>query len=583
MKFLRTLLAVIVGLFVFSALIFFIFLGIISAASTERMVEIKDNSVLHLIIRGNLVEREMEDPLSKLTIPGSGMMEMGIKEVKEAIRHASSDEKIKGIYLEPRYFNAGFASLDEIRNELISFKDSGKFVMAYSEFYTEKGYYLASVADEVFLTPDYGNLEFNGLNMEVTFFKGTLEKLKIEPQIFRVGEYKSAVEPFIREDLSEANEEQLASFMNSIYDHQLTRIAESRGLDFDRIKLISDSMLVRSPEDAVELQLVNDLAYGDEINDLLREKLALDEEEDINLVTYRKYNKSYTSSKYAKDRIAVIIGTGGITTGEGDDRNIGSEKYVELIRDARTSDRVKAIVMRINSGGGSALASDVMWNEVRLATKEKPVIASLSDVAASGGYYMAMGCDTIVASPTTITGSIGIFGMLINMKEFMNDKLGITFDNVKTGRFSDIYTITRPLTPYEKQIIQNSVEEGYDTFTSKAADSRGMPLDQLLELASGRIWSGSQAKENGLIDVFGSLEDAITIAAEAAGIEEYRTLYYPEQKTFFEQLMTDLSEGMQARIMKIKMGELYPYLEDIKRIEQLQGIQARMPYRLEMN
>ena len=584
MRFLRNLLAVLVGLFIFSFVLLLILMGIISAASTEKVVNIPENSVLQIVLSGNIVEREVDDPLSELSFPGMGPFEIGLKEVKQAIRHAANDEKINGIYLEPRFFSGGFASLDEIRKELVQFKESGKFIVAYSEFYMEKGYYLASVADEIYLTPDYGSLELNGLNVEMAFFKGTLDKLDIEPQIFRVGEYKSAVEPFIRTDLSEENEEQISSFVHSIYDHVLHQMADSRGFSYDEMKNISDSMLVRNGNDAEKYGLITKLAYLEEVRDILKEKIYPENEEDkVNLVSYRKYNKSYKDGEYSKDRVAVIIGTGMITSGKGDNQSIGSEKYIELIKEARENKRVKAMVVRINSGGGSALASDVIWNEIQLASKEKPVIASISDIAASGGYYLAMGCDSIVASPASITGSIGIFGVLFNMKGLMENKLGITFDQVSTGHFSNLYTITRPLTDYEKQIIQKTVEEGYVTFTTKAAESRHMELDDLLKIASGRVWSGSEAKEIGLIDTFGTLDDAIKMAAGKAGIEEYKVVYYPVQKTFLEQLMSDLSDDVQAKWLRIKTGELYPYLKMVREIESYVGIQARIPYTIEMN
>lgn len=583
MRFLRNLLAVLVGLFIFSFIIFIVFMGIISVASSEKTVTIPDNSILQIEVRGNISEREVDDPFAELSFPGMGPLEMGLKEIKQAIHHAATDDKIKGIYLEPRFFTAGFASLEEIRNELAGFKESGKFIIAYSEYYMEKGYYLASVADNIYLTPNYGNLEFNGLNVEIAFIKGTLDKLGVEPQIFRVGEYKSAVEPFIRKDLSDENAEQITSFVNSIYDHVLHQIGDSRGLSYDEIKNISDSMLVRSAVDAEKYRLITKTAYIDEVRNILKDKLSLEEEDDLNLVSYRKYNRSYKDAEYVKDRVAVIVGTGTIMMGKGDNRSIGSEQYVELIREARNNSRVKALVIRINSGGGSALASDIIWNEIQLAAKEKPVIASLSDVAASGGYYLAMGCDSIVASPASITGSIGIFGMLFNMQGLLENKLGITFDDVSTGHFSNLYTITRSLTPYERQIIQKSVEEGYETFTTKAAQGRGMALEDLLKIASGRVWSGIEARENGLVDTFGTLEDAIHIAAEKAQVEEYKVVYYPTQKTVLEQIMSDLSDEVQTKWLKIKTGTLYPYLEMIRDIDSYLGIQARMPYTIEMN
>ena len=583
MKFLRNLLAVLVGLTIFTIGGFIILAILISATSTEQQVKIEDNSVLHFKISGIVAEREMDDPFAEIDMFGASVKNLGLKEMKQAIRHAAADEKIKGIYLEPGFFDAGYSSLEEIRNELIQFKESGKFILAFSESYTEKGYYLASVADDIYLPPGFGGIEFNGLSAEVTFFKGTLDKLEVEPQIFRVGEFKSAVEPFIRKDMSPASRRQIESFINSFNDHVLAQIADSRGLEINYLRNVADSMLIRVGDDAIKYDLADKEVYASEMEGILKEKLGIDEEADIKLVSYRKYNKSFSDSKYSKDRIAVIIGEGAITSGKGSANSIGSDKYAALIKSARENDRVKAIVLRVNSPGGSALASDVMWNEIKLASKEKPVIASMSDVAASGGYYIAMGCNKIVAMPTTITGSIGIFGMIFNIEKLMENKLGITTDRVTTGHFSDIYTMTRPLSDYEKSIIQGSIDKGYETFTTKAAEGRGMSLDELLEVASGRVWSGIEAKEVGLIDEFGSLEDAITMAAEMAEVEEYTVRYYPEQQTVIEQLLEDLSNDVQTKWIKWQTGDLYPVISTIQELETYRGIQARMLFEFKID
>jgi len=584
MKFLRNLLAVLVGLFIFSFIMLFIFVGIISISSAEKTVSISDNSVLHLKLSGQIVEREIEDPFANIGFPGASSREMGLKELKEAIRHAKTDDKIQGIYLEPRFFMAGVATLGELRKELEDFRSSGKFIISYSEYYSEGAYYLASVADEMYITPGYGMLEFNGLSAEYTFFSGLFEKAGIEPQIFRVGEYKSAVEPLVRKDLSEENKEQITKLINFVYDDLLEDIAESRNMETEMVRKISYSMLARNTEDAVELGLIDGEKYYNEILDILKKKLNIEEDdEEVSMVSYRKYNKSYTAGKYSKDRIAVIVGEGSIIPGRADNQMIGSDSYTELIKNARESERVKAVVIRINSGGGSPLASDVIWKEIKLTAEKKPVVASIADVAASGGYYIVMACDKIYASPTSITGSIGIFGVLFNVEELFEDKLGITFDNISTGEFSDMYTMTRPLTAIEKEIFQKDVEKGYEIFTTKAAEDRDMLIDDLLEIASGRVYSGHESIENGLIDEFGTLEDAIKSAAEMAEIEEYSVRYYPTRKTLFEQIMADLSNEIQTRYLKIKLGELYPYFEQIQELKTYKGIQARMPYILRFN
>ena len=578
MKFLRNLLAVLVGLFLYSIIMLVIFIGIISISSAEKKVSVLENSVLHIKLSGNIVEREIDDPFANLGFPGSGPREMGLKEIKEAIRHAKTDENIKGIFLEPKLFMAGMATIEEIRKELADFQSTGKFVVTFAENYTEKAYYLASVSDELYIVPGYGRLEFNGLSANYVFITGMLKKLGIEPQIFRVGEYKSAVEPLIRKDLSEENKEQISAFINEIYDHILKVVAEARDLPVNEVRQISYSSMARSTKDAVELGLIDGEKYYNEFLLLLKEKLEIDEDNDVNMVSYRKYNNSYSDSKYSRERIAVIVGEGSIIPGEGENQTIGSESYAELIKNVRENEKIKAVVIRINSGGGSALASDIIWKEIKLTAEKKPVIASIADVAASGGYYVVMACNKIYAQPVSITGSIGIFGVLFNAEELLENKLGITFDNITTGEFSDMYTMTRPLTSFEKEIIQREIEEGYDIFTSKAADSRNMPIEDLLKIASGRVYSGYEALDNGLIDEFGSLEDAIAEAAKQADIEEYTVTYYPRQKTLLEQIMADLENDVQTRFIKMKLGDLYPYFDQIRELNTLQGVQARIPY-----
>jgi protease-4 len=578
MKFLRNLLAVLVGLFIYSFVMLFIFIGILSLSSAETTVSVPENSILRLKLSGQIVEREVEDPFASLGLPGAGAREMGLKELKDAIRHAKSDEKIEGIFLEPRFFMAGMATIEELRQELDAFKSSGKFIVSYAEFYTEASYYLASVSDEMYITPGYGMLEFNGVSAEYMFFTGLFEKLGIEPQIFRVGDYKSAVEPFMRKDLSEENREQISAYVNSIYDHMLDEIADSRNMETEEVRKISYSMLARTTKDAVDLGLIDGEKYYTDFIDLIKEKLDLEEDDDVSMISYRKYNKSYGDPKYSKDRIAVIVGEGNIFSGKGENQMIGSESYTQLIRSVRENDRIKAVVIRINSGGGSPLASDVIWKEIKLTAEKKPVIASIADVAASGGYYIVMACDKIYAQPTSITGSIGIFGVLFNAEELFENKLGITFDNYSTGEYSDMYTITRPLTDFEKEIIQQDIEKGYEIFTTKAASDRDMTIDELLKIASGRVYSGYEALDNGLIDEFGTLEDAIEEAAEMAELEEYRVSYYPRQKTVLEQIMEDLGADIQTRYLKMKLGEYYPYFQQVQELNSLRGPQARMPY-----
>jgi protease-4 len=474
----------------------------------------------------------------------------------------------------------GMSSLEEIRNALSDFRNSGKFIVAYSEYYTEGAYYLASVADEVLLNPE-GILELNGLNANVTFYKGMLDKLGIEAQIFRVGDFKSAVEPFIRKDLSDESKLQLIEQLNGLNNNMLKSISESRNIEFDKLKEISKVMEVRQGEDALKLNLINGLTYYDEVISNIKQKT---QSEELNLIAYKDYKKSFSTFKLSENEIAVIVASGEIVMGKGNEESIGSETYLKEIRKARENNKIKAIVLRINSPGGAYLASDVMWREIKLAAEKKPVIASMSDYAASGGYYLAMACDTIVAQPNTITGSIGIFGMLFNLENFLENKIGITHDEVQTGDYSGMMTVTRGLTDSEKAIIQNNVDKNYETFVSKAAQGRGMTYEALKAVASGRVWTGSQAKDNGLIDILGSYDDAINIAAEKAGISaDYKVRYYPERKPFLEKIISDFENEAHSSMIKSELGEFYPYFNKAKKLNELRGIQARIPFEMEIN
>lgn len=584
MTFFKSVLSTITGLFIFSLIFLFIFvpviLGALIASGSDDAPVIKENSVLYFNLSGIIAERVPEDPLADL-FPDSGDNMIPLLKTLESIEAAKTDDNIKGIYLEHGFVGGGYASLEEIRMALDDFKESGKFVYSYAEYLSEANYYVASVADEIAVNPA-GNLEFNGLNANVTFFTGLFEKLDIEAQIFRVGSYKSAVEPFFRKDMSEASKEQTSSFINDIYSHMLQNIGGSRNIDPIKLREISDQMLVREVEDALEQNLITKIAYETEIKDLIRDDLGIAKDDKINFIGLTNYSKS-VSDGYSSNKVAVIVADGEIISGKGDMKTVGSDKFARAIKSARESKRVKAVVIRVNSPGGSMLASDVLWNEIVLTAREKPTIASMSAVAASGGYYLSMPCDTIVAQPMTITGSIGIFGMIPNLGKFLENKLGITNDGVNTGEYSDLYRVSSGLSDYEKSIIQTSVEKGYETFTSKAAEGRDMSQEAIKEVASGRVWTGRQAKERGLIDVLGSYQDAIELAANAAGIsEDYAVTYYPQLKSKWEELFTDVLEEAETRIFHKNYGEMAKYVDAIKQLEKYEGIQARMPIEYEI-
>lgn len=584
MNFIKTFLAsclgslVALGLIVVITIIFFIslFSGI-SGDENKTMVE--ENSVLHLKLDLPITENEIENPLEGLPIPGAETP-FGLLPFKKAITHAKADAKIQGIYLDLSIFMGGYGVAKEVRDALLDFKSSGKWIIAYSEFYTEQAYYIASAADKVYLNPE-GEIEFNGLTVEISFFKKLFDKLEINPQIFRVGDFKSAVEPFMLDKMSNENKLQLNELISDLHHTILQNISDSRNISYEALKQISDKMTVTDTHSALRAGLVDSLYYFDQVQDELRQRLGLADDEDISFIKFGKYKKSFSAYDKSNNEIAVIVADGDILPGKAQNGIIGSDTFAEELRKARTNDRVKAIVLRINSPGGSALASDVMWREIILTTKVKPVIASMSDYAASGGYYLAMGCDTIVAQPTTITGSIGVFSVLFDMSSFLDRKIGITFDEVKTGDVGELVTITRPLTQVEKAVWQKKTEEIYNSFTAKAAEGRNMSVEELRKVASGRVWTGAQAKENGLVDVLGNFEDAVQIAAQKAGVEDdFKIRYYPKQKTFIEEWLTDAEDYTNTRILKGELGEQYPVYLQLKNLKNYQGSQMRLPFEL---
>jgi protease-4 len=582
--FLSSCLGALVAIILFCILTLIFFSVLFSGLSSEQEVIVENNSVLHLKLDGRIRELQEENPFAGLPVPGGDAQSVGLLQLKEALAHAKSDDKIKGIYLEASYPATGFSTLEEIRESLIDFRKSGKWVVAYNEVMSEGAYYLSSAADQVYLYPE-GEIEFNGLTAEISFYKKLLDKLEIKPQVFRVGEFKSAVEPFLLAKMSEENRLQLTELLNSIYNHVLTRVAESRSIPKEKLQEISSNMMVRNAAAALETKLVDSLLYKDEFDKMLKHRLGLTGDQQVKFIKYNKYRKSFSTYKSSKNEIAVIVAEGAIVPGSSESEEvIAADTFVEEIRKAREDKEIKAIVLRVNSPGGEFRASDMIWREVALAKKVKPVIASMADYAASGGYYLSMGCDTIVAQPNTITGSIGIFGIMFDMSNFLGDKLGITFDEVKTGKYGEMYTVTRPLTETEKSFWQKNLEDHYETFTGKAAEGRHIDIGAIKKVASGRVWSGAQAKEHDLVDILGGFNDAVKIAAEKAGVSaDYKVRYYPRQKPFLEHLLSRLEENAKAGTLKSELGELQIWYNQVKKIQTYQGAQARMPFELQIH
>lgn len=587
LQFLKYVFATIVGIFLFTILSFFVLIGIGSLmSSSETKTEVASNSVLKLdlnqVIRENAAE---EDPFTEILSGGNSPGQVSLPQIKEALANAKIDPNIKGIYLKAENPMAGMATLKEVREYLLDFKKSKKFIYSYGETMTEGSIYLCSVADKSYLTPA-GGLDFNGLSANYSFMKGLFEKIGVKPEIFRVGDYKSAVEPFFLTKMSDANREQTQSFISDMANNFYGDIAASRKIPMEELNNILNNALIQEPTDAVKYKLITNTGYWDEFETALRHELGFSADKKIEYIGLNKYLKAdkLVEEGSNSNRIAVIVGEGDILSGESQDGTIGSETIVKELQKARKDSKIKAIVLRINSGGGSALASDVMWREVELTKKVKPVIASMGDYAASGGYYMAMGCDTIVAQPTTLTGSIGIFGVLFNVEKLMNEKLGVTFDGVNSHKYANFPSATRTMTDAEKNMIQNSVNKGYESFTAKAAKGRHMSVEKLKTLASGRVWTGSQAKANGLVDVLGGIDDAIRIAAKKAKLKDgdYRVKYLPIQKSSFESIVEKFGNDQEDAKLKAYLGDFAPYAKQLKNLQSMDKVQARMPFELEI-
>ena len=568
--------------------VFFLFIAMISVAVNsigKKEVSISNKSILHITLSQPLLDRSSANPFDDIDL-GSfhSKKQPGLNDILSALDKAASDPKISGIYIDVPSLQSGIASLEELRNAIIKFKKSGKFVYSYADDYSQGAYYLATASDKIYLNPQ-GLITLNGLSTELMFFKGTLEKLEIEPEVIRHGKFKSAVETFILDKMSDENRTQIAGFIDPIWNHLISKMAEARKMDVSKIKLIADSLQARDANKALELNLVDHLGYYDDFIADLNTKIGNSKSEKLKLVTLNQYIKSPSSitKPYSKNKIAVIYAEGEIGGGEGDDNSIGSDGMAATIREARLDDKIKAIVLRVNSPGGSALASDVIWREVMLAKKAKPFIVSMGSVAASGGYYISCAADTIVAQPNTITGSIGVFGLMFNAQNMLKNKLGITVDTYKTSAYTDLGTVTRALTTNERAIIQQSVDQVYNTFTSRVAEGRKIRQDMVDSIGQGRVWSGIDAKRLGLVDVLGGLDDAIAIAAKKANLANYRIKALPEQKDAMQEIMDGLSGNAETWFMQEKLGTDFRFYKASQDIMKIKGIQARSFYNTEIN
>lgn len=585
-SFLKYTLATIVGIFISSLILFFITVAFIGAiiSSTEKTVVVDPNSMLKIEFSKPIAERTSNNPFNNFdfqTLRPS--TDLGIRDIITFIGKAKTDNNIKGIYLDLSVIPTGLATLEEIRNALLDFKTSKKPIISYAEMYTQSSYYLASVADKVYLNPS-GYFPLVGMRSELMFLKGSFQKLDIEPEILRHGKYKSAVEPYTNEKMSEANREQMNALLSGVWGHILKSISEQRKVSVAKLNELADNLTVRNGTSAKASLLVDDLKYEDEI---LTELAGItgaksDKVKFVSLDDYVKTPKPKSATGLSKNKIAIVYASGDIMPGEGDENTVGSKTTAEAIRKARKDSSIKAIVLRVNSSGGSALASEIIWREVQLAQKVKPVIASLGDVAASGGYYIVSPADTIVADNNTITGSIGVFGLAFNTSNFFRNKLGITFDVAKTNKYADFGSLTRPMTPHEKEVLMLQIEEIYDQFITHVAEGRGLTKAQVDSIGQGRVWNATDALKIGLVDVLGGIEKAVEIAAAKANLKDYRIVELPVLDDPFTSFMKDFGAKAKHAITGSDRYEYSLLMKEIEKILSYKGVQARLPYSIEL-
>ena len=537
---------------------------------------LKDNTVLTLKLEGTLSERV--EPNSFLDLIGQNTdLEIGLDDILSSIKKAKENDNIKGIYINAGAFAASNASLKEIRDQLADFKESGKFIVAYADVYSQGCYYLSSVADKVIMNPQ-GNLDLHGLSSSPTFYKGLLDKIGIEMQIFKVGTFKSAVEPFMLDKMSDANREQVTAYINDIWSTITSEISDSRKISVDKINQLTDSLQTFKLANAsVSDGLVDTLMYETEVKEYLKDLLKVEKAKDVRMASIKDMTSvPFVKESNSKDVIAILYAEGSINNGSGKD-GITDKRYVKEIEKLKDNDKVKAVVFRVNSPGGSAYASEQIWKAITDLKAKKPVVVSMGDYAASGGYYIACNASKIIAQPNTLTGSIGIFGMFPNF-EGLTKKVGLSFDNVKTNKFADFGDATRPMRPEEKVILQQYIEHGYDLFLTRCSEGRNIPKDSLDHIAQGRVWTGNQALKIGLVDALGNIDTAIQEAAKLAKLDDYSLQDYPKKVDFLESLLSNQKEEFATKAMKEYLGKDYELFKTIKEIKEQDFVQARMPY-----
>ncbi len=591
MNFLKSLLASMLGTFLAIGLMFVVVIVIVVAvvsSEDEDKEQVSQNSVLHIKLEGAIAERSAEKNIEFNPLSMEAGKKVGLDHFIADLKKAKNDEHIVGIFLEPINVLAAPSTLLDMRRAIEDFRSSGKWVVAYAENYGQPEYYIASAADEVYMYPE-GTFDWRGMNAEIMFYKKLFDKLGVEAQVIRGpnNKFKSAVEPFIYDHMSDENRMQLKTFISDIWNVMLDGISHSRGVDAAALNLYADSLTFAKPEAVVEAKLINGLRYRDEVVATLKSKCGIDAadgDDELNLVKMASYHKQKEDDGAGKESVAVVYAVGAIESGEGDDETIGSERIAAALKKAREDAKVKAIVLRVNSPGGSALASDVIWRETELIKQSgKPFYVSMGDYAASGGYYIACSADKIYANSNTITGSIGVFGVIPNMQKFLDEKIGITFDRYETNPHADLVSVYKPLDAAEMKAMQTMIGDIYNDFTGKVAKGRKMTQAQVDSIGQGRVWSGEDAKQIGLVDEIGSLSDCIAAAASAASLTDYQVKELPAMIDPFQKFVEQLSGAQEASVAKELLGEQYMIYKQLKEATQWQGAQARLPFILNIN
>lgn len=576
-SFFKSVLAALLALIVFSIVGIMLLIGFAASVSSDEQVKVPSNSILVLDLGYSFTEKEVSDPFSELMNPGSGKVP-SLNTVIGLIQHAKKDSNIKGIYIKCQQNSNGYASSEEIRTALVDFKKSNKFIFAYGETISQKGYWVGNVANEIYTHPQ-GGLEFNGFSLETLFLKGMLDKLDVEMQVFYAGKFKSATEPFRYTKMSDANKLQTGVWLNGLYDHFINTVASARQIAPDKLKAMANEAKIQSAQDALSNGLVDGLIYDDQLKKIISKKLNGVKEKEIPFIAIKDYAKSVALRSSGSGKIAVVYADGDIIMGKDSKEAIASDDFRMILQKIRLDPSFDALVLRINSPGGSALASDIIWREIELIKNKMPVIVSMGDVAASGGYYIACGADSIYADANTITGSIGVFTVVPNIAGFMKNKLGVTFDGVKTATYADAPTSTRPLNSMEQKMLQAGVDSIYHTFKSRVAKGRKKSIEYIDSIAQGRVWLGSDAIGVGLVDRIGSLKDALAAASKMAKLKGYSIKQYPESKSFIEDFIEDYKDYVKVKSIESEIGaNQWQILQHMKTLQQMAGApQARMP------